>query len=152
MSKNAASGGNPHLKTTAQAFGEKLHTYTIVDAINDGNVLPFRVDYINTIKQKDTGRDKQVTAIDTEEALSSPERISEVVKYILDHFDQKTMRNSWYSLKGQRVNGFNSILAVSSIPVCKKYYLELKKQIAQRHRDLNRPILCGQYKKEACKG
>ena len=46
------------------------------------------------------------------------------------------MRNSWYSLKGQRVNGFNSIFAVSSIPVCKKYYLELKKQIAQRHRDL----------------
>ena len=124
------------MKTTAQAFGEKLHTYTIVDAINDGNVLPFRVDYINTMKQKDTGRDKQVTAIDTEEALSSPERISEVVKYILDHFDQKTMRNSWYSLKGQRVNGFNSIFAVSSIPVCKKYYLELKKQIAQRHRDL----------------
>ena len=61
MSKNAASGGNPHLKTTAQAFGEKLHTYTIVDAINDGNVLPFRIDYINTMKQKDTGRDKQVT-------------------------------------------------------------------------------------------
>ena len=77
-----------------------------------------------------------MTAIDTEEALSSPERISEVVTYILDHFDQKTMRNSWYSLKGQRVNGFNSIFAVSSIPVCKKYYLELKKQIAQRHRDL----------------
>ena len=136
FSENTTSGGNPHLKTTAQAFGEKLHTYTIVDAINDGNVLPFRVDYINTMKQKDTGRDKQVTAIDTEEALSSPERISEVVTYILDHFDQKTMRNSWYSLKGQRVNGFNSIFAVSSIPVCKKYYLELKKQIAQRHRDL----------------
>lgn len=136
FSVNASNGGNPNLKTTAQAFGDKLHTYTIVDAINDGNVLPFRIDYINTIKQKETGKDKQVTAIDTEEALQSPERISEVVKYILEHFDQKTMRNSYYSLKGQRVNGFNSIFAVSSIPVCKKYYLELKKQIAESHRDL----------------
>ena len=133
---NAGTGGNPELRTTEQAFGAKLHTYTIVDAINDGNVLPFRIDYINTIKQKDSNKDKQVSAIDTEEALASQERISEVVKYILEHFDQKTMRNSYYSLKGQRVNGFNSMFAVSSIPVCKKYYLELKKQIAEQHREL----------------
>ena len=133
---NAGTGGNPELRTTEQAFGAKLHTYTIVDAINDGNVLPFRIDYINTVKQKDGKQDKQVAAIDTEEALSSPERITEVVKYILEHFDQKTMRNSYYSLKGQRVNGFNSMFAVSSIPVCKKYYLELKKQIAEQHKDL----------------
>lgn len=99
-------------------------------------VLPFRIDYINTVKQKDGKQDKQVAAIDTEEALASQERISEVVKYILEHFDQKTMRNSYYSLKGQRVNGFNSMLAVSSISVCQKYYLELKKQIAEQHRDL----------------
>lgn len=133
---NAGTGGNPELRTTEQAFGSKLHTYTIVDAINDGNVLPFRIDYINTIKQKDSDKDKQVNAIDTEEALASQERISEVVKYILEHFNQKTMRNSYYSLKGQRVNGFNSMFAVSSIPVCKKYYLELKKQIAKQHREL----------------
>lgn len=48
--------------------------------------------------------------------------------FALEHFDQKTMRNSYYSLKGQRVNGFNSMFAVSSIPACKKYYLEFKKQ------------------------
>lgn len=133
---NAGTGGNPNLRTTEQAFGAKLHTYTIVDAINDGNVLPFRIDYINTVKQKDDSKDKKIPAIDTEEALASQERISEVVKYILEHFDQKTMRNSYYSLKGQRVNGFNSIFAVSSIPVCKKYYLELKRQIAEQHREL----------------
>ncbi len=136
FSVNAKNGGNPNLRTTEQAFGDKLHTYTIVDAINDGNVLPFRIDYINTVKQKDEENDKKVTAIDTEEALASPERIKEVVNYILEHFDQKTMRNSYYSLKGKRVNGFNSMFAVSSIPVCKKYYLEFKKQIAQKHRDL----------------
>ena len=136
FSVNAGTGGNPNLRTTAQAFGEKLHTYTIVDAINDGNVLPFRIDYINTVKKREDTNDRKVKAIDTEEALASPERIREVSKYILDHFDQKTMRNSYYSLKGQRVNGFNSMFAVSSIPVCKKYYMELKKQISERQRDL----------------
>ena len=136
FSVNAGTGGNPNLRTTAQAFGDKLHTYTIVDAINDGNVLPFRIDYIDTVKQKDGQTDKQVKGIDTEEALASPERIAAVSKYILEHFDQKTVRNSYYSLKGQRVNGFNSMFAVSSIPVCRKYYLELKKQLAQQHRDL----------------
>lgn len=133
---NAKSGGNPMLKTTQQAFGDKLHTYTIVDAINDGNVLPFRVDFINTIKEKNKNTDEKSTSINKKEALDSNERISDVVKYIIEHFDQKTMRNSYYSLKGQRLNGFNSIFAVSSIPVCKKYYLEFKKQLEEKHKNL----------------
>lgn len=134
---NAGSGGNPLLRTTPQAFGDKLHTYTIVNAINDQNVLPFRIDYVNTVKMKDNVQDKDVSAIDTEKAMADPNRIREVVGYILDHFDQKTKRNSFYSLEGQRVSGFNSILAVSSIPVAKKYYAELKDQLAERGRKLN---------------
>ncbi len=133
---NASSGGNPNMRTTEQAFGEKLHTYTIVDAINDGNVLPFRIDYVNTVKAKEGMTDKQVQAINTEEALGSHERVSEIVDYILEHFDQKTKRNAFYSLKGQRVNGFNSMFAVSSIPMAKKYYLEFKKQIEEKHKNL----------------
>lgn len=133
---NASNNGNPLMKTTEQVFGDKLHTYTIVDAINDGNVLPFRIDYINTVKMKDRVEDKSVCAIDTEKALEAPERIREIVSYILDHFDQKTKRNSFYTLKGQRVAGFNSILAVSSIPMAMKYYTELKRQLAERGREL----------------
>jgi len=128
---NAGNGGNPLFRTTAQAFGDKLHTYTIVDAINDGNVLPFRIDFINTVKQKDGIPDKDVRAIDVEKAMSAPERIREVTAYILEHFDQKTKRSSFYSLKGQRVAGFNSIFAVSSIPVAMKYYEEFKSQLAE---------------------
>lgn len=119
FAKNAGRTTNPDFCTTEQAFGEKLHTYTIVDAINDGNVLPFRIDYINTIKAKEGMTDKEVEAINTEEALSSPERVSNVVSYIIEHFDQKTKRNSFYDLKGQRVNGFNSMFAVASIPMAK---------------------------------
>lgn len=149
---NSSSGGNPHLKTTEQAFGQKLHAYTIVDAINDENVLPFRIDYINTLKMKEGVKDKKVRAIDIEAAASSPERIAQVTDYILEHFEQKTKRDGgFYSfnkltniaemvadkekdtakkikeVRSQiRLNGFNSIFAVSSIDVAKKYYHAFK--------------------------
>ena len=133
---NAGRGGNPTLRTTEQAFGDKLHTYTIVNAINDCNVLPFRIDYVNTVKEKENISDRQVRAIDVEKALGGPKRVSEIVNYILEHFDQKTKRGSFYSLKGQRVAGFNSIFAVSSIPMAMKYYAEFAKQLAEKHRNL----------------
>ena len=150
FAQNAGTGGDMRLKTTQQAFGDKLHTYTIVDAINDENVLPFRIDYINTIKEKDGILDKQISAIDREKAMASPERVSQVVKYILEHFDQKTKRSSFYTFrvlddihkvasakKGaevsehkteQKLAGFNAMFAVASIPMAKAYYNEFKKQ------------------------
>ena len=88
FAQNAGTGGDMRLKTTQQAFGDKLHTYTIVDAINDENVLPFRIDYVNTIKEKEGILDQKISAIDREKAMASPERISQVVKYIMEHFDQ----------------------------------------------------------------
>ena len=136
FSVNAGAGKKPDLRTTQQAFGDKLHTYTIVDAINDGNVLPFRIDYVNTVKEKDNVKDSQVRAIDIEKAMGAPERIREIVRYTLEHFDQKTKRNSFYTLKGQRMAGFNSIFAVSSIPMAMKYYTEFKRQLTEQHRDL----------------
>jgi type I restriction enzyme R subunit len=124
---NAASGGKPDLKTTEQAFGQKLHTYTIVDAITDKNVLPFRVDYVNTFQMPETVSDKQVSSIDTEKALLAPERIDQVTRYIIDHFDQKTRRNETYKLKDKRLSGFNSILATASIDAAKRYYSSFRK-------------------------
>ncbi|AGM24228.1 type I restriction endonuclease subunit R [Fusobacterium animalis] len=134
--KNSNGSSKTLFKTTEQTFGDKLHTYTIVNAINDGNVLPFRIDYINTIKEKENIQDKKVNAIDIEKAMSDPIRIREVVSYIIEHFEQKTMRNKHYELKEQRLSGFNSIFAVSSIPVAKKYYLEFKKQLEEKNKNL----------------
>lgn len=149
---NAGSGKHYNLRTTPQAFGERLHTYTIVDAINDENVLPFRIDYIKTIKEKSGINDEQVKAIDRERALLEPRRISKIVKYILEHFEQKTKRNresfgftvltnvqevasskkrNEIEEKKQRIRmtGFNSIFAVSSIDAAKLYYTEFQKQM-----------------------
>ena len=126
---NASSSGRPDLKTTEQAFGEKLHTYTIVDAIADKNVLPFKVDYVSTVREAENIEDKKVSDINREKALTAPTRLANIVGYIREHFDQKTKRNSFYKLKERRLAGFNSIFAVSSIDVAKKYYAEFKKQL-----------------------
>lgn len=127
---NSSSGGRPDLKTTEQAFGDKLHTYTIVDAIADKNVLPFKVDYVSTVREAENIEDKKVSDIDREAVLAAPERLANIVGYIREHFDQKTKRNSFYKLKDRRLAGFNSIFAVSSIDVAKKYYAEFKRQLA----------------------
>ncbi len=168
---NSGSGKHADLKTTAQAFGGEpdkdgnkvlaLHTYTIVDAIHDKNVLPFRIDYIDTIKNPEILYDKQVKSIDREKALLDPQRVSQVVGYILDHFEQKTYRNqnrSFFDHKvitnvekmassknntveeqkaTTKVNGFNSIFAVASIPAAIAYYKELKKQMDETNHQLN---------------
>ncbi|HZW18213.1 MAG TPA: type I restriction endonuclease subunit R [Luteimonas sp.] len=127
---NAGTGGNVLRRTTEQAFGDKLHTYTIVDAINDKNVLPFRIDYINTIRAATHIRDQQVPAIDTERALLAPERITQIVGYIREHFDQKTRRNARYRLGDKRLAGFNSLFATASIEAAKRYYREFAEQQA----------------------
>jgi type I restriction enzyme R subunit len=149
--KNSNSSSKSKLKTTEQAFVKKLHTYTIVDAINDKNVLPFRIDYIRTMKEQEDIKDKKVKDIDRERALAAPERVGNVVTYILEHFIQKTKRNSkpydFTSLRNIyevasakdrakieevkqkiRLTGFNSIFAVSSIDFAKTYYNEFKRQ------------------------
>lgn len=149
---NAGAVRNPQFFTTAQTFGDQLHAYTIVDAINDKNVLPFRVDYIKTMDVDADIDDEDVWDIDRKKALESPERIALVTKYILEHFDQKTYRGdktfefsvlqnisevasgkngTVEEIKAkQRVSGFNSIFAVASVPVAMKYYREFQKQMA----------------------
>lgn len=116
--------------TTEQVFGDKLHAYTIVDAINDKNVLPFRIDYINTVKGGGAITNKSVAAIDTECALLDPKRIQAVVGYIREHFDQKTRRRDNYRLSPSTnlKHGFNSIFAVASINAAKAYYAEFVEQ------------------------
>jgi len=157
---NAGTGGNPQLKTTEQAFGDRLHTYTIVDAITDKNVLPFRIDYVDTIKVGDVN-DAQVSAIDTERALLDSRRIDDVVRYTLEHFDQKTKRSMGYEhsvvtnvhestrsrrqaeaiRERQRVRGFNSIFACSSIEAATRYYFAFGQ--AQRHLPEGRRLRIG---------
>ena len=169
---NASSSGDPRMRTTAQIFGGEpdeegrptraLHTYTIVDAIRDGNVLPFKVDYVDTIGMARHVQDGKVYDIAREEAFMDARRIHGIVRYILDHFDQKTKRDAQgYTAKvvgnvgemaaaagGARrsggagavveqrevrtVRGFNSILCVASVDMAKMYYTAFAEEQAAR--------------------
>jgi len=154
---NAGVSKNPTLRTTEQAFGDQLHTYTIVDAINDKNVLPFRVDYIKTMDAEPDIDDKEVWDINREKAFLAPERIRLVTEYILTHFDQKTYRgDKTYTFnvlqniaevasanarqqieeikQKQRLSGFNSIFAVFSVDAAKLYYTEFQRQMEKNPR------------------
>lgn len=171
FASNSNASNDPNMRTTAQVFGgepdengnkvKPLHAYTIVDAIHDGNVLPFRIDYFDTFNTRKDVFDKQVKAIDREKALLDPKRIALITKYILDQFELKTYRNqnkSYYDHKvitnvsklaksknntveekklTTKVNGFNSIFAVASIPAAMAYYAEFKKQMAETSHRLN---------------
>lgn len=129
---NAKIGGDPNLRTTSQAFGDCLHSYTVVDAIRDGNVLPFLIGYVDTVRRKEGVADKQVYGIDAARALADPRRVAAVTSYVLDHFDQKTKRQSSYQLKDRRVRGFNALFAADSIGMAKQYYSEFQRQQAER--------------------
>ena len=153
FSNNASTSSKTILFTTAQTFGDQLHEYTIVDAINDKNVLPFRVDYIKTMEMDENVKDEQVWDINREKIYMAPERISLITKYILEHFDQKTYRGDRSYIfsqltnisevasaergkveeikSKQRISGFNSIFAVASVPMAKLYYKEFQKQMTE---------------------
>ena len=143
-----AENAGPTRKTTADLFGDKLHTYTIIDAIRDRNVLKFHIDYIRTMRMKDNVKDEQVWGIETKEALHDPRRIQNNVRYVLDHYDAKTKRAETYVMsriqnvedvvksrrrttevkQKYRVGGFNSIFAADSVEMAIEYYNEFKRQ------------------------
>lgn len=148
---NSGNGRNPKFFTTGQTFGDQLHTYTIVNAINDKNVLPFRVDYIKTMDVDEEITDEMVWDINREKAMMAPKRIALVAQYIMEHFDQKTYRGDKTYIYNkltnisevasaergtveeikakQRISGFNALFAVASVPMAKLYYQEFKKQM-----------------------
>ena len=133
-------------ETTEQVFGERLHTYTIVNAIADKNVLPFRYEYVGRVDIRDDVKDEKVYNIDEEKLFDNKIRINLITNYIIEHFSTKTKTNESYvystldnvvdvakkqntaEVKTKKnINGFNSIFAVSSIKMAKEYYTEFKK-------------------------
>ena len=124
--------------TTASVFGAQLHSYVITDAIRDGKVLKFKIDY-NSINPRfksfeEETDDEKLKSLENKMFLH-PERITEITKYILDKFDSKTYRNTQYTVKDKRINGFNAMFAVQSVDAAKMYYEEFKKQQANLPED-----------------
>ncbi len=150
--KENMPSGKGIFRMTADVFGKPFPPYTIVDAIRDHNVLPFRVAYVRTIKEKEGVENSNVWDIKREKALEDPQRIHNVTEYILQHFDQQTKRGSTYMFsklvnieevatdkkkaveelrQKTKFGGFNSIFAVQSIHFAKLYYMEFMRQMEE---------------------
>lgn len=157
FAENANASSVDERKTTEQVFGERLHSYNIIDAIRDKNVLEFHVDYIKTVKKKDGVGDELVSGIEGDKVLHDEIRVKLITKYILEHFKQKTKRSDGYSIsklmnveematakdqkkveevkKKARVKGFNSIFAVDSVEMARAFYMEMKRQMEQMKKE-----------------
>lgn len=155
---NQLDKSNMSLKTTEQLFGERIHTYTILDAILDHNVLKFKYTYVNTIKSiSENLIDEKVKGIYTESAFESKQHIKMVTDYIIKNFNTYTYHEQDYShnivsntidvakdkknivdhdFEKKNIKGFNSIFAVSSVECAKLYYEEFKKQQQEKHTNL----------------
>ena len=82
--------------TAADVFGDCLHRYLIKDAIADGNVLGFLVEYYKG--QQDTD-------------LFDEKRMTEIAQFILNNFNKSTFDGE-----------YNALFAVQSVPMLLKYY------------------------------
>lgn len=110
-------------ETTSSVFGRELHSYVITDAIRDGKVLKFKIDYNDVrpeFKSIETEQDDEKLE-ENKKMFLHPMRIEEISKYILNNFRQKTHR-----LQGGN-KGFNAMFAVSSVDAAKAYYESLNK-------------------------
>ncbi|OCG76304.1 deoxyribonuclease HsdR [Gilliamella sp. Nev6-6] len=146
------------INTTEKLFGPKLHQYTIDEAIADGNVLGFHVDYINTgeFSSYEDLRDKLIERIKIEKPEQSDREISRLVhswsetevekqaidKELLVYHDQThipqvvtEILNNWQAQSQQQQ--FNAILTVAYKERVIAYYQEFKKQLASQQQKIN---------------
>ncbi len=101
-------------RTTADLFGERLHTYTIVDAIHDQNVLKFSVEYFSGLKYRGQLKDEDemvAEGINVKEIYQSDDWIEQNVDYIIKNHARKTSHGD-----------FTAILATAGIDELTRYY------------------------------
>ncbi len=108
--------------TTKDVFSECLHKYIITNAISDGNVLGFAVEYVGKYTQKDQDTldvdifsGALIEGINTKEVLESEDRLSKIIDYVLADWKRKTKNGK-----------FNAVFAVTSVEVLKRYYTLIK--------------------------
>ena len=95
----ANAGTNEYGKrTTKMLFGECLHKYVITDAIRDGNVLRFAIEYIRTFKQRDEIQDIEIEKIDEAEVMNSPIRRRNILNHIIQNHANKTHQKTYTSM------------------------------------------------------
>ncbi|KXT63341.1 DEAD/DEAH box helicase family protein [Lactococcus sp. DD01] len=106
--------------STHDIFGKRLHTYTIKDAIGDGNVLGFDITYFNPDVVIENPEEKYSEQDYEKEIYQSHAYREEVVQDILSAWD-KTSSGALSAGKREK-NVFQGMLAVSGKQAVVHYY------------------------------
>ncbi|MEE0499574.1 MAG: type I restriction endonuclease subunit R, partial [Streptococcus sp.] len=109
-------------QTTHQQYGDRLHEYTVKEAIHDGAVLGFKVDYRNTIIS-----DLLEEEI-PDQAYEDKEHMLEVLDAILNKSQQQL------NIPKGVGKSYEAVLTVKSIPRAQAYYNLLKSILAGKER------------------
>jgi type I restriction enzyme R subunit len=107
-----AKAGRKYL--TKDLFGDRLHEYVITDAIADGNVLPFSIEYTGRYKYKDNSSnllDIEVEDINRKELFESDDRIQKIAHYIIEQHPRKSKNK-----------GFTAMFCISNTDTLVKYF------------------------------
>lgn len=146
------------IDTTEKLFGPELHRYTIDEAIRDGNVLGFNVNYINTgeyrniedlrdeliEKKLQDHPDQAARKVEAEIRSLKDDKVEvEAMKEGLLKYQDKThiprvvadILDHWEEQSQGRE--FNAILTVARKERAVTYFDEFQNQLAQRHQKLN---------------
>jgi type I restriction enzyme R subunit len=122
--------------TTKYLFPKLLHKYVIVDAINDGNVLPFNIDYLGRFVHKNPeAQEEKIESIDKRELFENERRIEKIVREVIATHASKTNQRE-----------FNAMFCVSSVPALIQYYDKFEKvqtellEKAQQNNELYQPL------------
>lgn len=128
-------------RTTEQLYGERLHTYTVKEAINDGAVLGFQVEYKHTFddfelqqiieKRYPDKKYSKLSAIEREklipkEAYETKEHRLQVIDFILN----KSRTKLGFTAESGVGRAYGAILTVPSIAIAQEYYDLIKSVVA----------------------
>lgn len=146
------------INTTTKLFGPELHRYTIEEAIADGNVLGFHVDYLNTgeFKGYDDLKDQIIVKQKQEHPELSDREVERAVQGLSNlQVEQQAVEDGILiyqdkvhipSVVGEILDGwegqsqgktFNGILTVAYKDRVIAYYNEFKKQMSERNYHIN---------------
>ncbi len=148
--------------TTQEIFGNVIHIYTIQDAIKDGNVLGFKVDFKTTLTEKvlkeeylpqyfhyrypkmsDQNIKDRIANLHDEDMDDmvepsvydeNPQHVKKVVEDIIEHWDRRSVHGKYNAILTTHVGGGRP-----STPMAMLYYKEFKRQNAK----LEHPLKVG---------
>ncbi|WP_288636441.1 HsdR family type I site-specific deoxyribonuclease [uncultured Limosilactobacillus sp.] len=140
--------------TTQEIFGNVIHIYTIQDAIKDGNVLGFKVDFKTTLTEKVLKEEylpqyfhyryPKMSDQDIKDRIANlhdedmddmvepsvydenPQHVKKVVEDIIEHWDRRSVHGKYNAILTTHVGGGRP-----STPMAMMYYDEFKRQNAQ---------------------